>query len=133
MTISDREMELREGLGIPGDAEKVLFFSESSHWDPNWMFTSKEYYRLRINSVLNGAVRECEAEPRRIFGIECIFFLKMFWEKRADRRDSVRRLINEGRFRLTGTGMGTPDTCVPGVEAIIRDYLLGQEWLRGNG
>jgi hypothetical protein len=130
---SKREKDLRDRLGIPADARKVLVFSESSHWDPNWLFTSTEYYRLRIRKVLDEAVRECEAEPRRIFGIECIFFLKMYWEKSPDRRSSVRALINEGRFRLTGSGMTTPDTCVPGVEAIIRDYLLGQEWLRENG
>ncbi len=131
--ISGTEEALREKLGIPANAGMVLFFSESSHWDPNWLFTSREYYRLRINRLLDEAVHECEAEPRRIFGIECTFFLKMYWDKRPDRRDSVRTLINEGRFRLTGSGVTTPDTCVPVTEAVIRDYLLGQEWLRDNG
>jgi hypothetical protein len=131
--LSGTEKTLREKLGIPADAGTVLFFSESSHWDPNWLFTSTEYYRLRINTLLDEAVRECEAEPGRIFGIECIFFLRMYWDKRPDRRDSVRTLVNEGRFRLTGSGVTTPDTCVPVTEAVIRDYLLGQEWLRENG
>ncbi|MBN1572809.1 MAG: hypothetical protein JW984_06385 [Deltaproteobacteria bacterium] len=133
MTSSEREITLRKKLEIPDDAKRVLLFSESSHWDPNWMFTSKEYYKLRIRRLLDQAVKECEADPRRIFGIECIFFLKMYWERRPKRRESVRRLVNERRFRLTGSSTGTPDTCVPGLEAIIRDYLIGQEWLRENG
>ena len=33
---------LRNHLGIPAGAEQVLIFSESSHWDPNWMLTSEE-------------------------------------------------------------------------------------------
>jgi len=133
MTFSEKEKTIRDALGIPDDAQKVLFFTESSHWDPNWLFTSTEYYKLRINRLMDQAVRECEKEPRRVFGIECVFFLKMFWDRRPDRRDAVCRLINEGQFRMTGSGMTTPDTCVPGVEALIRDYLVGQEWLRENG
>lgn len=133
MTLTPQEKKIRDALGIPDDARTVLFFTESSHWDPNWLFTSTEYYKLRIDRLMDQAVRECEKESRRVFGVECVFFLKMFWDRRPDRRDAVRRLVNEGRFRMTGSGMTTPDTCVPGVEAIIRDYLVGQEWLRENG
>ena len=32
-----------------------------------------------------------------------------------------------------GSGVTTPDTIVPPTELLIRDYLLGQEWLRANG
>jgi hypothetical protein len=127
------EKEIRRRLGIPDDAEKVLIFSESSHWDPDWLFTSKEYYRLRIRHILNAALRELEKEPRRIYSAECIFFLKMYWDRSPEKRDSLRSLMNEGRFRLMGSGFTTPDTILPGTEAIIRDYLYGQEWLRERG
>ena len=123
----------RERLGIPDGAERVLFFAEASHWDPNWLFTSDEYYRWRIRRILDGALRELAQEPRRIYSVECIFFLKMYWDRNPDKQTAIRDLVNAGRLRLYGSGVTTPDVIIPETEALLRDYLLGQEWLRRNG
>ena len=131
--MTKRESAIRESLGVPLEAEQVLVFAESSHWDPNWLLTSEQYYEQRIRTILDAAIEELKKEPRRIFSIECIFFLKMFWERNPDKQDTLRDLINQGRMRLTGSGVTTPDTLLPDTEAIIRDYLIGQEWLRQNG
>ncbi len=45
----------------------------------------------------------------------------------------MRTLVNEGRLRLTSSGVTTADTLLPSAEAILRDLLIGQEWLRSNG
>jgi len=131
--MTEKEQAIRENLGVPPDAERVLIFAESSHWDPNWLLTSEEYYERRIQPILAAAIDELAKEPRRIFSIECIFFLRMFWARNPDKQDRLRDLINQGRMRLTGSGVTTPDTLLPDTEAIIRDYLIGQEWLRQNG
>jgi len=133
VTSSPDEPRIRKRLGIPRDARLVIVFSESSHWDPNWLLTSEEYYRLRIRRILDKAIRELQLEPRRVFSVECVFFLKMYWERNPEKREPIRRLVNQGRLRLTGSGMTTPDTVLPETEALLRDYLLGQEWLRRNG
>lgn len=127
------EKAIRERLGIPAGAERVIVFGETSHWDPDWLFTSEEYYRLRIRKILDLAVAELLREPRRVFSVECIFFLKMYWERNPEKREAIRDLVNRGRMRLTGSGLTTPDTTLPETESIIRDFLLGQEWLRANG
>lgn len=130
---SPEEQRTRKRLGIPPDARLVIVFGESSHWDPNWLLTSEEYYRLRIGRILDQVIEALEAEPRRVFSVECIFFLKMYWERNPQNQETIRRLVNAGRIRLTGSGMTTPDTLLPETEALMRDYLLGQEWLRRNG
>ncbi|AKF10912.1 putative alpha-mannosidase [Sandaracinus amylolyticus] len=130
---SEREHRLRRRLGIPDDARHVLVLGESSHWDPNWLFTSEEYYERRIERILDEVLRELQREPRRVFSLEAIFFLRLYWERRPDRRDLLRQLVAERRLQLTGTGITTPDTVIPATEAILRDYLLGQEWLRAHG
>jgi hypothetical protein len=127
------ESTIRERLDIPADADKVLVFAESSHWDPDWLFTFDEYYRLRVRKVLNAMIEALEEEERRIYSIEAVFFLKMFWEREPDRRSAVKRFLNQGRIRLSGSGINTPDTILPEAESIIRDYLQGQEWLREKG
>jgi len=124
---------LHHHLGIPDDAERVLIFSESSHWDPNWLLTSNEYFGRFVRSNLDQAVMELQKEPRRVYSIECIFFLRMYWEQCPKQREIIRSLVNEGRLRLTSSGVTTADTLLPCTEVIFRDLLIGQEWLRANG
>ena len=129
----ERERSLRYRLGIPDDAERVIVFAESSHWDPNWMLTSDGYLRRLVRPNLDRAINELLRDPRRIYPVECIFFLRKYWEQRPEQHDTIRTLINEGRLRLTSSGVTTADTLLPDTEAILRDFLIGQEWLRANG
>lgn len=130
---SEDEERLRRRLGVPDDARTVLIFGETSHWDPNWLLTSEEYYQRRVSKILDEVLDELEREPRRVFSIESLFFLQLYWERRPERRELIRRLVTERRLRFTGTGVTTPDTLLPSTEAILRDYLHGQEWLRERG
>jgi hypothetical protein len=72
-------------------------------------------------------------EPRRVFSIESLFFLRLYWERQTGQRGLVRGLVKDGQLRLTGCGISTPDTVLPGTESILRDYLYGQEWLWSQG
>jgi len=133
MQLHHQEKDFRQQLGIPDDAQRVLIFAESSHWDPNWMLTSEEYFERYVRKNLDLAIDELLRQPRRIYSIECMFFLRMYWDRVPEQRSMVRDLINTGRFRLTSSGVTTADTLIPSTEAILRDFLLGQEWLRSHG
>jgi hypothetical protein len=129
----EREKSLRCRLGIPDETERVILFAESSHWDPNWMLASDGYFHRLVHPNLDRAINELLHDPRRVYSVECIFFLRMYWEQRPEQHDTIRTLINEGRLRLTSSGVTTADTLLPDTEAILRDFLIGQEWLRANG
>lgn len=131
--MTGNEQHLRRRLGIPGDAARVLILGESSHWDPNWLHTSGEYFERWVGPNLDLALAELQREPRRIYSVECLFFLRLYWEARPHLQETIRALVNEGRLRLTSSGVTTPDTIVPRAEAILRDWLVGQEWLRRHG
>jgi hypothetical protein len=73
------EAALRQRLGIPRDARRILLFSESSHWDTNWLKTSDEYFDARLRPIFSAILPALEADPRRVYCIESVFFLKMFW------------------------------------------------------
>jgi len=128
-----KEFEIRKKLCIPAEAKQVLIFAESSHWDPNWLYTSDEYYRRFVEHNLDQALAALLAEPRRVSSVECVFFLQMYWVRKPEMHDQIRNLINERRLRLTSSGVTTADTLLPTSEAILRDLLIGQEWLRRNG
>jgi hypothetical protein len=127
------ELQIRHRLGIPDDAQHAIIFAESSHWDPDWLYTSEEYYQRFVRRNLDLALAELAREPRRVYSIECIFFLRLYWEREPGKREAIRALVNEGRLRLTSSGVTTADTLLPDAEAILRDLLLGQEWLRAHG
>ncbi len=127
------ESTLRARLGIPPGARRALLFTESSHWDPDWLYTSQEYFRRYVAPNLEAALNELRRDPRRVYSIECAFFLRLFWESRPHLQDELRDLLNARRLRLTGSGVTTPDTLLPSEEALLRDFLLGQEWLRSIG
>lgn len=124
---------LRRRLGIPLEARQVVLVTESTHWDPDWLFTSKQYFRFRVRRTLDRVVDALLREPRRVFGLECAFFPNLYWEARPQQREAFRQLANAGRLRFTGSGVTTPDTLLPEDESLLRDLLLGQEWLRSRG
>jgi hypothetical protein len=79
-----------DALGIPDEAAQVLVLTESTHWDPDWLLTSEEYYRLRVRRTLDRAIDELLADPRRVYSLECVFFVRMYWERNPDRHDTIR-------------------------------------------
>jgi len=133
MSDTTTESHIRQRLGIPPEARQVLVFAESSHWDPNWLYTSTGYFERYVRGNLDMALEQLERQPRRVYSIECMFFLRMYWEACPENQERIRRLVNQGQLRLTSSGVTTADTLLPHTEAILRDFLLGQEWLRANG
>jgi hypothetical protein len=127
------EETLRRSLGIPADAARVLVLAETSHWDPDWLYTADEYFERFVRRNLDLAIASLLDEPRRIYSIECVFFLRMYWDRCPDQREHIRSLVNARRLRLTHSAVTTADTLLPEPEAILRGFLLGQEWLRSNG
>jgi len=121
--------QIRRHLSIPDDADRVLIFSESSHWDSNWLFTAEEYFERFVRHNLDQAVEALKGEPRRIYSVECTFFLRQYWDHCPEQQDTIRELVNNRRLRLTSSGVTTADTLLPSTEAILRDFLLGQEQL----
>jgi hypothetical protein len=127
------EASLRRRLGIPQDAERVLVFSESSHWDTNWLETSDEYFVRRLEPIFAAIIAALLADPERVYCVESVFFLKLFWERHPTEQPRLRDLIERRQLRVLTSSFTTPDTLLPHPEAILRDFHLGQRWLHRQG
>jgi hypothetical protein len=133
------ERALCSKVGVPSDARRVLLFTESSHWDTNWLQTSEEYFSSRLEPIFGHILRVLEAEPRRVYCIESVFFLRLYWERHPEARDRLRRLLEPAsgqvgpQLRILASSLTTPDTLLPHPESILRDFHLGQAWLRREG
>lgn len=124
---------LRDALGVPKDARRVLLFVESSHWDTNWLSTSEEYFADRVEPIFDAVLAALRAEPKRVYCIESVFFLKRYWEHRPDSRELLRELFAQKRLRLLASSFTTPDTLLPHPETVLRDFELGHAWLEEQG
>ncbi len=131
--MSPSELELRARFGIPTQARRVLVLCESSHWDTNWLKTSQEYFDSRVDPILKAVLESLETDSRRVYCIESLFFLKLFWERHPTLQPRIRQLFIERRLRLLTAAFTTPDTLLPHSETLLRDFELGHRWLRDNG
>lgn len=127
------EAQLRAALGIPADAARVLLFAESSHWDTNWLETSEGYFKKRVEPILDAVLAALRADADRVYCVESLFFLKLYWERREDMRDEIRARFGSRQLRLLATSFTTPDTLLPHSESILRDFQLGHAWLKEVG
>lgn len=123
------ESALRDRLGVPESATEVVVVAESTHWDPNWLVDSERYFRWCVRPTLDQVLVELRAEPRRVFSLECLFFVERYWRERPTVRTELVEFVNTGRLRFSGSGVTTPDTLLVEDEALLRDALIGQEWL----
>jgi len=126
------EAELRRQLGVPPEAEAVLIMAQSSHVDPDWLLTADQYQWF-TDRAFDGAMVELTRDPAYVYSVECVFFFKRYWEGRPELQSQLRDYVNAGRLRFTGVGVTTPDTLLPEAENILRDYLVGLNWLRAQG
>src|SRR5581483_2143086 len=109
-SVSPIEASLRERLGIPPHVARVLVFCESSHWDTNWLKTSEEYFEARLEPIFQAVLRALEDDPQRVYCVEAIFFLRLFWDRHPEARPRLRRLIERRQLRLSASSYTTPDT-----------------------
>lgn len=127
------EAQARAALHVPPDAARVLLFCESSHWDTNWLSTSEEYFSQRVEPILDAALAALAVDPRRVYCVESLYFLKAYWERHPERRREIRARMHGRQLRLLATSFTTPDTLLPHAESILRDFQLGHLWLREHG
>ena len=82
------------------DAKRVLVFSESSHWDTNWLQTSEEYFRARLEPIFAKVMRALERDPERVYCIESVFFLRLYWERHPEDQHRLARLLQRRQLRI---------------------------------
>ncbi|HEX6097187.1 MAG TPA: hypothetical protein VF432_12740 [Thermoanaerobaculia bacterium] len=143
------EQEIRQELGIPDAAQRVILFSQSSHLDWDWLETfptlcddpDNPYFEYGSNpakqpafSIFDAAVALVTANqaqtPPYYYSVAEIGFLQAYAESTAAR---LQGLKNCGTFlHLCGGGITSPDNLLPHGEAFLRNFLVAQGWYAAN-
>ncbi len=141
-----REARLRDELGVPADAKRVVIISQSSHLDWDWRHTFEEYFLGPLNdpfllfrpgtvdTILSDAVGLMGSTDapgaRYYYSVAEMGFLARFVDAHPEVRDTLRGVAPS--LRIVGGGITSPDNLLPSGEAFIRDYLVGKAWVDAN-
>lgn len=122
---------LRNELGIPDAASRVLLLSQSSHLDWDWLNTFDAYYAGQVERIFATAVdlqQRFRGAPRRYYySIAEMGYLQRFVAARPDLLPALHAAGSD--LRIVGGGITSPDNLLPNGEAFVRDYLVGKTWV----
>ncbi len=116
---------IRDRLGIPPDAKKVVIFAQNAHLDIDWQKTFDGYYTAFVEQILMEARKLLEAQPRAYYSVAEMAYLQHHLAVHPEEVAPLKKLIAQGRFRIVGGGMTSPDTLLPETELLARDFLHG--------
>lgn len=122
------EEGLRQALGIPNDAARVLVFGQNAHMDLNWLATFEGYYDRYVEGILGSALDILDENPRYYYAMAEMAFLQKHMERHPEDRDRLRTHARSGRFRIVGGGLTSPDVVLPTGESLLRDFLYGRRF-----
>lgn len=147
--LSQRAEAIRNELGIPPDAERVLFLSETAHmdWDwLNWFPTNVDdvyppdhqcqvgscYFGGSVqpaDTILQRAYNSLQTFPDYYYSTCEVGFLRAFAEnpKYVKYFEAMRK---SGRYRVVGGGITSPDNLLPAGETFFRNFLVANTWMR---
>lgn len=121
-----------------------------SHLDPGWLYTVEAMYKGTdgftnsndngpnspaasggIGALITQMIAGIAAGKSRTFAPEIGVFYDMWWkDANTTQRDTVRRLVKEGRLEWTGGGWTQHDEACSRIEDQVDNLCLGHLWLK---
>jgi len=152
MTLSPIEQQIRQQLGVPDDARRVLIFAQSAHMDWDWLnvfpynvtgsgstVCDPSYFNFDpaesaqpSDKILQQAYNLIASSSDYWWSICEIGFLQGFAEN-PSYASYFQRMVLSGRLAAVGGGITSPDNLIPNGEAFLRDFLVAYEWLTARG
>jgi alpha-mannosidase len=103
-----------------------------SHIDVEWYWTFATT-REWTADILNKAMALLRRDPDFRFTQDQVVLLRSYWEDlSADDRAFFKQMVVEGRLAIVGGMLVQPEVAEPSGESLVRQILLGQQWLAAN-
>jgi alpha-mannosidase len=113
-----------------GGTPHTFFVMPHSHIDVEWYWTFATT-RVWTADILNKAMALLRRDPDYRFTQDQVVLLKSYWEGlSAEDRAFFKQMVAEGRLAIVGGMHVQPEVAEPSGEALVRQILLGQQWLQ---
>ena len=122
------ELALRDKLGIPRDAARVIVFGQNAHLDIDWQHTFADYDAMFAENLLTQAQQLMAAQPRAFYSVAEMAYLQAHLAQHPEELAAWRAAASSGQLRIVGGGMTSPDTLLPETELLSRDFLFGVQF-----
>jgi alpha-mannosidase len=103
----------------------------NAHLDAVWMWPWEEGY-AEVRATFRSALDRMDEDPDVHFTCDSVAYYAWIEEHDAELFERLRRRIADGRWELAGGWWVEPDCNIPGGEALVRQGLYGQLYLRSR-
>lgn len=100
-----------------------------SHLDTAWLWPVEETKHKAVRTAVN-AVRLLEKYPNYTFIMSSVLYMDWIRKSSPDLFGRIKKLVREGRFEPNGAAWVECDCNLTGGEALIRQFLRGQSFLK---
>lgn len=108
-----------------GENDKRVYYVGTAHLDTQWLWTIQDTIRDHLRSTLHDNFKWLEKYPDYVFSFEGSFRYELFKEYYPEEYERMRKYIEAGRWRVTGSWVDAVDTNIPSPESLIRQTLYG--------
>ncbi|CAF1158677.1 unnamed protein product [Adineta steineri] len=123
----------------PGKPDQInVHIVAHTHDDVGWLKTVDQYYygshgeitRKGVQYILDSVIQALVDNPdRRFIYVEIAFFWRWWNQQPEDIRNTVKKLVNEGRLEFISGGWSMIDEAATHYNSIIDQHSLGAEFL----
>jgi len=111
---------------------RIAHYVSSTHWDREW-YDTFQGYRMKLVRVLDEVIATCAKDPAYKFNMDAqSIAIDDYLEVRPEQRDTVARLVKDGRL-IVGPWFCLPDEWLVSGESLIRNIQLGKAIARSYG
>ncbi len=115
--------------GKPGGSPRTFYVVPHSHIDVEWYWTFATTRKWTAD-ILHKALALLRRDPDYRFTQDQVVLVKSYWDGLGpEDRAFFKQMVAEGRLAIVGGMCVQPEVAEPSGEALVRQILLGQQWL----